>query len=86
MGIGVYGGHADFGDNRRYWNFEVWVMEKLISKISFAHLMISVTKATVGRMGRQRMNREAGAIESCRFVKKVDFAPQCGIRQSHEKA
>lgn len=76
MGIGVYGGHADFGDNRRYWNFRSLGH----GKINFENIIRALND--IGYKGPlsvewedSGMNREAGAIESYRFVKKVDFEP-----------
>jgi len=74
--IGVYGGHAEFGDNRRYWNFRSLGR----GKINFENIIRALND--IGYKGPlsvewedNGMNREAGAIESCDFVKKVDFKP-----------
>jgi sugar phosphate isomerase/epimerase len=74
--VGVYGGHAEFGDNRRYWNFRSLGR----GKINFENIIRALND--IGYKGPlsvewedSGMNRETGAIESCRFVKKVDFEP-----------
>lgn len=74
--VGVYGGHAEFGDNRRYWNFRSLGR----GKINFENIIRALND--IGYKGPlsvewedNGMNREAGAIESYHFVKKVDFKP-----------
>ncbi len=74
--VGVFGGHMEFGDNRRYWNFRSLGR----GNINFENIIRALND--VGYNGPLSvewedtgMNREAGATEACRFVKKVDFAP-----------
>ena len=76
MGIGVFGGHADFGDNRRYWNFRSLGR----GKINFENIIRALND--IGYNGPlsvewedSGMNREAGAAEACQFVKNIDFKP-----------
>jgi sugar phosphate isomerase/epimerase len=76
MGVGVFGGHMEFGDNRRYWNFRSLGH----GKINFENIIRALND--IGYNGPlsvewedSGMNREAGAAEACEFVKKVDFAP-----------
>ncbi len=76
MGIGVFGGHADFGDNRRYWNFRSLGR----GKINFENIIRALND--IGYTGPfsvewedSGMNREAGAAEACKFVKNIDFKP-----------
>ncbi|MEZ5104177.1 MAG: sugar phosphate isomerase/epimerase [Draconibacterium sp.] len=76
MSVGVFGGHMDFGDNRRYWNFRSLGR----GKINFENIIRALND--IGYNGPlsvewedSGMNREAGATEACTFVKKVDFAP-----------
>jgi sugar phosphate isomerase/epimerase len=75
-GIGVFGGHSEFGDNRRYWNFRSLGR----GKINFENIIRALND--IGYKGPlsvewedSGMNRETGAAEACRFVKRIDFAP-----------
>ncbi len=73
---GVFGGHIDFGDRRRFWdfaspgrgdtNFEEII--RALNRISYQG-PLSVEWEDPG------MDREHGAAESCQFVKSLDFAP-----------
>ncbi len=74
--VGVFGGHMEFGDNRRYWNFRSLGH----GKVYFENIIRALND--IGYNGPlsvewedSGMNREAGATEACQFVKKVDFAP-----------
>jgi sugar phosphate isomerase/epimerase len=74
MGIGVFGGHSEFGDNRRYWNFRSLGR----GKVNFENIIRALND--IGYNGPlsvewedSGMNREAGATEACQFVKNVDF-------------
>lgn len=76
MGIGVFGGHSEFGDNRRYWNFRSLGR----GKVNFENIIRALND--IGYKGPlsvewedSGMNREAGATEACHFVKNVDFEP-----------
>jgi sugar phosphate isomerase/epimerase len=76
MGIGVFGGHSDFGDNRRYWNFRSLGR----GRINFENIIRALND--IGYKGPlsvewedSGMNREAGATEACHFVKSIDFEP-----------
>lgn len=76
MGIGVFGGHSDFGDNRRYWNFRSLGR----GKVNFENIIRALND--IGYNGPlsvewedSGMNREAGATEACQFVKNIDFKP-----------
>ncbi len=73
---GVFGGHLPFGDNRRYWNFRSVGR----GRIDFEGIIRALND--IGYDGPlsvewedSGMDREAGAAESCRFVKDVDFVP-----------
>jgi len=75
-GIGVFGGHAEFGDNRRYWNFRSLGH----GSVNFENIIRALND--IGYNGPlsvewedSGMNREAGATEACQFVKNVDFEP-----------
>lgn len=76
MGVGVFGGHSEFGDNRRYWNFRSLGR----GKVNFENIIRALND--IGYNGPlsvewedSGMNREAGATEACQFVKNVDFEP-----------
>jgi len=78
--IGVFGGHAEFGDNRRYWNFRSLGR----GKIDFENIIRALND--IGYHGPlsvewedSGMNREAGAAEACEFVRYADFEPS-GIK------
>ena len=77
---GVFGGHLDFGDKRRYWDFRSIGrgnidFEEIIRALNRIEYMgpLSVEWEDSG------MDREHGAREACEFVKDVDFAPS-GIK------
>lgn len=74
--IGVFGGHTEFGDNRRHWNFR----SPGRGKIDFESIIRALND--IGYQGPlsvewedSGMNREAGAAEACEFVKYCDFEP-----------
>jgi sugar phosphate isomerase/epimerase len=74
--IGVFGGHTDFGDNKRFWNF------RSIGRGSIDFESIIRALNDIGYSGPlsiewedSGMDREAGAKESCAFTKRVDFTP-----------
>lgn len=73
---GVFGGFVPFGDPRRYWNFRSLGH----GKINFEEIIRALNY--IGYQGPlsvewedSAMDREQGALESCRFVHTVDFAP-----------
>lgn len=75
-GVGVFGGHMEFGDNRRYWNFRSLGR----GKINFENIIRALNDIGYGgplsvEWEDSGMDREQGATEACAFVKKVDFAP-----------
>jgi sugar phosphate isomerase/epimerase len=72
--VGVFGGHTDFGDPRRYWDFRSLGH----GDINFEEVIVALND--VGYNGPlsvewedMRMDREAGAAESCEFVRSIDF-------------
>ncbi len=74
MAVGVFGGHMEFGDNRRYWNFRSLGR----GKIDFENIIRALND--IGYKGPlsvewedSGMDREAGAAESCEFVRYSDF-------------
>lgn len=73
---GVFGGHTNFGDHRRFWDFRSLGrgsvdFEQIIRALNYINYQgpLSVEWEDIG------MNREAGATEAADFVKSVDFAP-----------
>ncbi len=76
MEIGVFGGHTEFGDNRRSWNFRSIGR----GRVDFESIIRALND--IGYNGPlsvewedSGMDREHGAAESCEFVKAVDFKP-----------
>ncbi|MCQ2395866.1 MAG: sugar phosphate isomerase/epimerase [Kiritimatiellae bacterium] len=74
--VGVFGGHVDFGDPRRYWDFRSLGH----GDVKFEDIIVALND--IGYQGPLsvewedgRMDRFHGAKESCAFVRKVDFAP-----------
>ena len=73
---GVFGGHTDFGDRRRFWDFRSLGrggidFEEIIRALNRINYRgpLSVEWEDGG------MDREHGAAEACAFVKEVDFEP-----------
>ncbi|NEW84342.1 MAG: sugar phosphate isomerase/epimerase [Mariniphaga sp.] len=74
--IGVFGGHTDFGDNRRFWNFRSVGRGKIdFEKIIRALNDIQYLGPLSVEWEDSGMDREMGAAESCEYVKKKDFSP-----------
>ena len=74
--IGVFGGHTEFGDNRRYWNFRSLGR----GKIDFENIIRALNDIKYrGPLSVEwedsGMNREMGAAEACDFVRYSDFDP-----------
>jgi len=74
--VGVFGGHTEFADPRRYWDFRSLGH----GDIDFEEIIVALND--VGYQGPlsvewedSRMDREHGAKEACEFVKSVDFKP-----------
>ncbi len=74
--VGVFGGHTDFADPRRYWDFRSLGH----GDINFEEIIVALND--VGYRGPlsvewedSRMDRVHGATESCAFVRKLDFTP-----------
>ncbi len=73
---GVFGGHTDFGDVRRQWDFrslgrgniDFERVIRALNRIGYEGAL-SVECEDIG------MDREHGAEEACGFVKDVDFPP-----------
>ncbi|MDP6576020.1 MAG: sugar phosphate isomerase/epimerase [Candidatus Peribacteraceae bacterium] len=71
---GVFGGHLEFGDNRRFWNFRSLGrgninFEEIIRALNDIHYSgpLSIEWEDNG------MDRETGAAEAAAFAKSVDF-------------
>lgn len=74
--IGVFGGHVEFGDNRRFWNFRSVGRGKVdFERIIRALNDISYNGPLSVEWEDSGMDREMGAAESCAFVKRIDFSP-----------
>ncbi|CAN5655424.1 sugar phosphate isomerase/epimerase [soil metagenome] len=74
--VGVFGGHASFGDPRRYWDF------RSVGRGDIRFEEVIVALNDIGYDGPLsiewedgRMDRVHGATESAAFVRKLDFAP-----------
>jgi sugar phosphate isomerase/epimerase len=73
---GVFGGHLNFGDSRRFWDFRSLgrgsiKFEEVIRALNEIEYLgpLSVEWEDSG------MDREHGAAEACAFVKRLDFPP-----------
>ena len=73
---GVFGGHTDFGDARRYWDF------RSVGRgdVDFEEIIVALND--IGYQGPLsvewedvRMDRVHGGAESASFCKQLDFAP-----------
>ena len=72
--VGVFGGHTDFADPRRYWDFRSLGH----GDINFEEIIVALND--IGYAGPlsvewedSRMDREHGATESAAFVRDIDF-------------
>ena len=76
---GVFGGHLEFGDRRRYWDFRSLGRGNIdFEEIIRALNEIQYTGPLSVEWEDSGMDREHGAAEACSFVKKVDF-PSSGV-------
>lgn len=71
---GVFGGHTNFGDPTRFWEFRSLGR----GSVDFEEIIRALNEVKyTGPLSVEwediRMNREAGAAESCHFVRSVDF-------------
>lgn len=73
---GVFGGHLNFGDKDRYWDFRSLGR----GSINFEEIIRRLNR--IGYNGPLSiewedggMDREHGAAEACVFVRKIDFKP-----------
>jgi len=74
--VGVFGGHVNFGDARRYWDFRSLGH----GDINFEEIIVALNDVNYqGPLSVEwedsRMDREHGATEACAFVRKIDFKP-----------
>ncbi len=74
--VGVFGGHTEFADPRRYWDFRSLGHGDIL----FEDIIVALND--IGHEGPlsvewedSRMDREHGATEAAAFVKRVDFKP-----------
>jgi len=74
--VGVFGGHINFGDPRRSWDFRSLGR----GSVNFEEIIRALND--IGYQGPLsvewedgKMDREHGAAEACRFVKELDFKP-----------
>jgi sugar phosphate isomerase/epimerase len=73
---GVFGGHTDFGDPTRTWDFRSLGR----GRIDFEEIIRALNRANYeGPLSIEwedmGMDREEGAAEAAAFVKKIDFKP-----------
>jgi sugar phosphate isomerase/epimerase len=73
---GVFGGHLNFGDPRRVWDFRSLGR----GSVDFEEIIRALND--IGYQGPLsvewedgKMDREHGATEACAFVRRLDFAP-----------
>jgi sugar phosphate isomerase/epimerase len=74
--VGVFGGHTDFGDARRFWDFRspghgTIDFEEVIRALN----RIGYTGPLSVEWEDSGMDREHGAEEACAFVRSIDFPP-----------
>jgi len=74
--VGVFGGHTDFGDYRRYWDFR----SPGRGDVNFEEVIVALND--IGYHGPLsiewedgRMDRLAGGAEACAFTRALDFSP-----------
>ena len=73
---GVFGGHTEFGDTRRFWDFrslgrgrvDFEAVVRALNQVGY-HGPLSVEWEDAG------MDREHGAREACEFVRRLEFPP-----------
>ena len=72
--VGVFGGHTDFADPRRFWDFRSLGH----GDVDFERIIVALNDIKYrGPLSVEwedsRMDREFGAAEACDFVRAVDF-------------
>jgi sugar phosphate isomerase/epimerase len=74
--VGVFGGHTNFADPRRYWDFRsLGHGDVVFEDIIVALNDINYQGPLSVEWEDSRMDREHGATEAAAFVKKIDFKP-----------
>ncbi len=73
---GVFGGHTDFGDGRRFWGFRSLGR----GRVDFEEVVRALNRAGyAGPLSVEwedsGMDREHGAAEACDFVRRLAFPP-----------
>lgn len=73
---GIFGGHLEFGDRRRYWDFRSLGH----GNIDFEEIIRALNRIQYNgplsvEWEDSGMDREHGATEACEFVRTVDFPP-----------
>ena len=74
--VGVFGGHTDFGDKRRYWDFR----SPGRGDIDFEEIIVALNDVHYsGPLSIEwedgRMDRVHGGTEACAFTRSLDFEP-----------
>jgi sugar phosphate isomerase/epimerase len=74
--VGVFGGHTDFADPRRFWDFRSLGH----GDINFEEIIVALNDINYqGPLSVEwedsRMDRIHGGTEAAAFVKKADFKP-----------
>jgi sugar phosphate isomerase/epimerase len=74
--VGVFGGHTDFGDSRRYWDFR----SPGRGDVDFEDVIVALNDVKYsGPLSVEwedgRMDRVHGGAEAAAFVRGLDFAP-----------
>ncbi len=74
--VGVFGGHTEFGDSRRFWDFR----SPGRGDINFEEIIVALNDISYkGPLSIEwediRMNRLHGGAEACAFTRSLDFAP-----------
>lgn len=74
--VGVFGGHTEFADPRRYWDFR----SPGRGDVSFEDIIVALNDINYdGPLSVEwedsRMDRCHGAREACDFVRAIDFEP-----------
>ncbi|MEM9283729.1 MAG: sugar phosphate isomerase/epimerase family protein [Verrucomicrobiota bacterium] len=74
--VGVFGGHVDFHDRRRFWDFKSMGR----GRIDFERIIRALNDIEyAGPLSVEwedgGMDREAGGAESAEYVKRIDFPP-----------
>lgn len=74
--VGVFGGHTNFADPRRFWDFRSLGH----GDVNFEEIIVALNDINYGgplsvEWEDSRMDREHGATEAAAFVKRIDFKP-----------